>query len=230
MRYRLLACDYDGTVATQGRMDAPTGVALERLRASGYSLVLVTGRQVNDLCRVCRRLDLFDRVVAENGALLYRPRDRSERVLGQPPPPSLIEELDSRGIAPLSVGRVIVATWEPHQSAVRETIEKLGLDLQLSFNKGAIMVLPSGIDKASGLGAALDELRVPAGEAVGIGDAENDRSFLDLCGYSVAVANALPELKERVDYQTKAEHGAGVVEVIERLLGPGGLNPGRGPA
>jgi hypothetical protein len=128
------------------------------------------------------------------------------------------------------VGRVIVATWEPHQSAVRETIKKLGLDLQLSFNKGAIMVLPSGIDKASGLGAALDELRVPAGEAVGIGDAENDRSFLDLCGYSVAVANALPELKERVDYQTKAEHGAGVVEVIERLLGPGGLNPGRGPA
>lgn len=225
MPYRLLACDYDGTLAHQGRVDSPTLAALERLRASGRSLALVTGRQLEDLQWVFPHLDLFDRVVAENGALLYRP-DRTERILGEPPPPRLIEELGRRGVKPLAVGRVIVATSRPHETTVLETIRELGLQLQLSLNKGAVMVLPSGVDKASGLRIALEELRISAHNTVGVGDAENDQAFLALCGYSVAVANALPGVKQRADYVTRADHGAGVVELIDRLLAPA---PGCGP-
>lgn len=225
MQYRLLACDYDGTLANQGRVDSPTLAALERFRASGRSLALVTGRQLEDLQAVFPHLDLFDRVVAENGALLYRP-DGTERILGEPPPPRLIEELGRRGVTPLAVGRVIVATSRPHETIVLETIRELGLRLQLSFNKGAIMVLPSGIDKASGLEVALEELRISAQHTVGVGDAENDQGFLALCGYSVVVANGLPGVKQRADWVTRADHGAGVVELIGRLLAPaldGGL-------
>jgi hydroxymethylpyrimidine pyrophosphatase-like HAD family hydrolase len=185
----------------------------------------VTGRQLEDLQRVFPHLDLFDRVVAENGALLYRP-DRTERILGEPPPPRLIEELGRRGVKPLAVGRVIVATSRPHETTVLETIRELGLQLQLSLNKGAVMVLPSGVDKASGLRIALEELRISAHNTVGVGDAENDQAFLALCGYSVAVANALPGVKQRADYVTRADHGAGVVELIDRLLAPA---PGCGP-
>ena len=88
------------------------------------------------------------------------------------------------------------------------------------------MVLPSGVDKASGLRIALEELRISAHNTVGVGDAENDQAFLALCGYSVAVANALPGVKQRADYVTRADHGAGVVELIDRLLAPA---PGCGP-
>jgi hydroxymethylpyrimidine pyrophosphatase-like HAD family hydrolase len=104
----------------------------------------------------------------------------------------------------------------------------LGLELQLSFNKGALMLLPSGVNKASGLQAALEELRISAHDTVGIGDAENDHAFLALCGFSVAVANALPTLKERVDYVTANDHGPGVVELIDRLVASdlAGLVPG----
>lgn len=218
MRHRLLACDYDGTIATQGQVDPATVGALERLRASRRSLVLVTGRQLEDLHRVCPRLDLFDRVVAENGALLFRPRDRTERVLGEPPPRWLIEELGRRGVTDLSIGRVVVATRQPYESVVLEAIRDLQLKLELSLNKGAVMVLPYGVNKATGLRAALDELGCSARETVGIGDAENDQSFLSLCGYSVAVANSLPALKRRVDCVTAGASGAGVVELIERLL------------
>jgi hydroxymethylpyrimidine pyrophosphatase-like HAD family hydrolase len=219
MRYQLLACDYDGTLAAQGQVDPSTVEALKRLRASGRSLVLVTGRQVDDLWKACPRLDLFDRVVAENGALLFRPSDRTERILGPPPEPRLIEELRRRGVTPLALGQVIVATLEPHQDVVLQAIHELGLELQLSFNKGAVMVLPPGVNKASGLQAALDELGFSTRDTVGIGDAENDHAFLALCGCSVAVANALPALKERVDHVTSAGHGAGVVELIQQLLG-----------
>jgi hypothetical protein len=45
MRYLALACDYDGTLASEGRVAPETVGALERLRASGRRLLLVTGRE-----------------------------------------------------------------------------------------------------------------------------------------------------------------------------------------
>jgi len=115
MRYLALCTDYDGTIAHRGRVDEPTLAALQELRASGRKLVLVTGREIEDLQKVFDRLDLFDRVVAENGALIYRPATREERALGDTPPPRFVEELKRRGVERISVGRCIVATWEPHE-------------------------------------------------------------------------------------------------------------------
>src|SRR5918994_102345 len=107
MRYYALICDYDGTLATGGRVDDATVDALERLRDARRKRVLVTGRQLPDLMEVFPRLELFDAVVAENGAVLYRPADRSERILTEPPPEAFVAELTRRGVSPLSVGRAI---------------------------------------------------------------------------------------------------------------------------
>lgn len=218
MRYLVLATDYDGTLAHHGQLDTETVAALDRLRASGRRLILVTGRELDDLMRVCPFLDRFDRIVAENGALLYRPADKSEQLLGEPPPPAFIDALKERGVAPLSIGRCIVATWQPHEVATLEVIRELGLELQVIFNKGAVMVLPAGVNKASGLRAALGELGFSPHNVVAVGDAENDHAFLSLCECGVAVANSLPLLKERADWVTRAGHGAGVVELIDTLL------------
>jgi hydroxymethylpyrimidine pyrophosphatase-like HAD family hydrolase len=125
---------------------------------------------------------------------------------------------------PLQTGKAIVATWEPHEKEVLKTIKELGLELQVIFNKGAVMILPSGVNKATGLRAALSELGLDAAEVVGVGDAENDHAFLEICGLSVAVANALPAISEKVDLVTKKDHGAGVVELIDRLLASGAPN------
>jgi hypothetical protein len=101
---------------------------------------------------------------------------------------------------------------------VLDEIHRLGLDLHLIFNKGAVMVLPTGVTKASGLAAALKALHLSFHNAVGVGDAENDHEFLKICEFSVAVENALPSLKGRVDYVTKKDHGPGVEEIIHHLL------------
>jgi hydroxymethylpyrimidine pyrophosphatase-like HAD family hydrolase len=218
MRYLALACDYDGTLAAHGRVDEPTLATLGRLRATGRRLVLVTGRRLDDLQHVFPHLDLFDRVVAENGALLFHPAARDERTLADPPPPAFALTLTERGVQPLAVGRVIIATWEPHETTVLSAIRDLGLELQVIFNKGAVMILPSGVNKATGLQAALAELGLSPHNAVGVGDAENDHAFLSICESAVAVANALPMLKERSDWVTGGDHGAGVVELIEALI------------
>jgi len=80
------------------------------------------------------------------------------------------------------------------------------------------MVLPASVNKMTGLGAALAELKLSRHNVVGVGDAENDHAFLNCCECSVAVANAIPAIKERVDLVTNGERGAGVVELIDRVL------------
>jgi HAD superfamily hydrolase (TIGR01484 family) len=218
MRYPALATDYDGTLASHGAVEPETIEALRRLAATGRKLILVTGRRVDDLIRVFPEVTIFDRVVAENGPIVYRPQSRETRMLSKPPPPAFVEELHRRGVQPLTAGQVFVATEQPNERLVADVITELGLDLQVILNKGSVMVLPSSVDKATGLIAALEELGISPQEVVGIGDAENDESFLAMCGLGVAVANALDSLKARADQITQGENGAGVREVIERLI------------
>jgi hydroxymethylpyrimidine pyrophosphatase-like HAD family hydrolase len=218
MRYLALACDYDGTLAHDGRVTDQAISALDRLRASGRKLILVTGRQLPDLLAAFPRTDLFEWVVAENGCLLYRPATQEKKSLGEPPPAKFVLELQRCKVEPLAVGQSIVATWTPHETTVLEVIHRLGLELQLIFNKGAVMVLPAGLNKATGLAAALKEMNLSPHNVAGIGDAENDHAFLKFCECSVATANALPMVKENVDFVTHGIDGAGVAELVDEMI------------
>src|SRR6266852_4855887 len=218
MRYLVLACDFDGTLASDGTVSPDSLSALLRLRDSGRKLILVTGREIEDLLAIFPDVTVFDRVVGENGGVLYRPATREQRTLGEPPSVDFVSALRRRGISPLSVGHCVVSTWRPHETAVLETIRDLGLELQVIFNKGAVMVLPSGVNKATGLEAALLELGLSPHNCVGVGDAENDHAFIRLCECGVAVANALPLIQERADWVTRDPNGAGVSELIDKLI------------
>jgi hydroxymethylpyrimidine pyrophosphatase-like HAD family hydrolase len=218
MRYLALASDYDGTLATNGHVATETVKALEALLASGRKLILVTGRELPEMPAIFPRIDLFEWVVAENGAVLYRPSTKERKRLAEPPPVRFVQKLRERGVGPISVGEVIVATRQPQEATVLKVIAELGLELQVIFNKGAVMVLPAGVNKATGLTAALKEMGLSPHNVVGVGDAENDHAFLHLCECAVAVTNALPALKEKADLVTRGDHGAGVVELIRDLI------------
>lgn len=218
MYFLALAADYDGTLAHDGVMSAETREALRRFRVTGRRVILVTGREIPDLKAVLPDLTIFDHIVAENGALLYDPATGQERLLAAPPPPAFIDRLREMGVTPLSVGRCVVATWEPQEAKVLTAIREHGLELRIAFNKGAVMVLPQGISKASGLTAALAELGLSPKNVVGVGDAENDHAFLAMCGCAAAVSDALPPLKASVDIPLTRDHGDGVVELTERIM------------
>jgi hydroxymethylpyrimidine pyrophosphatase-like HAD family hydrolase len=213
-----LATDYDETLACEGRVDTATWDALLRFKKSGRKLILVTGREFDDLISVCSDVDVFDAIVVENGAVLHLPSTRRSVSLASSPPPDFIETLRRRGVQPLAVGRSIVATVRSQYEIVRRTIREMGLDLQIVFNRNSVMVLPSRTNKRTGLQAALQELRLAADRVVGIGDAENDEAFLALCGIYAVVANALPPLKQAADVVTLHDCGPGVVEIIEKIM------------
>jgi hydroxymethylpyrimidine pyrophosphatase-like HAD family hydrolase len=216
VRYHVLATDYDGTLAEGGLVAPETIEALRRLRASGRRTVLVTGRSASDLARVFLGLEVFDRVVAENGATLLDPGRDRERALVGPAPGSLLRALAARGV-PFDVGRAVVATREPHHLVALEVIRELGLELSVVFNKGAVMILPSGVTKATGLAAALRELDVTPHDVLAVGDAENDHALLASAELGASVANALPSLQQAADLVTRGAGGAGVRELVARL-------------
>ena len=178
----------------------------------------MTGRELDELKALFPEHNLFDRVVAENGALIYNPSTLEERSLGDGPPEQFVQYLRDNRVAPLSVGKVIVATWEPHQNMVLEAIKKFGIERQVIFNKGAVMVLPSGVNKAKGLASVLKELNLSMHNVVAAGDAENDSAMLLAAECAVAVQNALPALKEAADWVTTSDHGDGIIELTDHLL------------
>ena len=213
-----LATDYDETLAEEGLVSATTLSALRKLKDSGRRLILVSGRQLPDLRRVFPNFSIFDRIVAENGAILHDPATGNERLLAPAPPPAFVESLRTRGVDPLLVGQSVIGTLVPNEMIVLDEIRRHGLELEIIFNKGAVMVLPSGINKATGLMAALDDLDMPIDGVVAIGDTENDHDLLRRAGFGVAVANALPSLKNTADRITLAPAGDGVTEIIDAIL------------
>ena len=134
MRYLVLISDYDGTLASNGKVDEAAIAALERVRVSGRRAILATGRRLEELFAVFPRLDLFDYVVAENGALVYSPRTKETIALAKPPPKEFVERLRELGVEDIAVGQVIVATWVPHHLAVLQAIREFGLELLIVFN------------------------------------------------------------------------------------------------
>lgn len=218
MQYLALATDYDGTLAHDSHVSEHALAAIRRLKDSGRKLLLVTGRELPELESVFPDWALCDCIVAENGAVLRWPAEGRDEAFGEPVPESFLTQIVQRGVQPFSVGKVIFATWRPHEGAVLEIIQSLGIEYQIIFNKRAVMVLPSGVNKATGLVRALKRMKLSPKQVVGVGDAENDHAFLDSCAVAAAVENALPALKERCDLVLSRDHGEGVIELIDRLL------------
>jgi hydroxymethylpyrimidine pyrophosphatase-like HAD family hydrolase len=214
MRFQALALDYDGTLASHDRLADPTVAALERARRTGLQLVLVTGRTFFELARVCSRLDLFDVVVAENGAVLHDPADDTIRDEGPPPPPRLIAALDRHAI-PFQVGRVIVATGHSYEAPVRRLMAEAGVELDLVRNRAALMLLPRGVSKGSGVRQALQRLGLSFHDVLAVGDAENDLELFAACGFTACPGNAVAEVRRVADWVFPGDGGEAVSRAIE---------------
>lgn len=190
--------------------------ALGKLVAAGGKLVLVTGEALESAERF-PHVELFHRVVAENGAVLLNPATREHRILTEPRPPELLPALKAR-TGCISGGLVAMMCKAPLKDDVDAALEQVGSDWRTVLNREDLLVLPPRVSKATGLGAAITELGLAVDQVVSVGDAENDIPLLECSGLGVAVANALPVVKRAAQLVTEGEVGQGVAELIERLL------------
>ncbi|HTI60223.1 MAG TPA: HAD-IIB family hydrolase [Mucilaginibacter sp.] len=217
VRYHAFITDYDGTLAENNQVPAAVLQALKDLKATGRRLILVTGRQLNDLKNAFPEFGVFDAIVAENGALVFNPATLEQEIIGSPPPAGFFDLLAKSKI-PYEKGQVIVSTWMPYERILLDAIQRSGLEHQVIFNKNAVMVLPPAVNKATGLHKALFALNISEHNAVAVGDAENDNAMLSAVECSIAVQNALPHVKQAADWTTTHPASDGVLELIGDLL------------
>jgi hydroxymethylpyrimidine pyrophosphatase-like HAD family hydrolase len=195
---RVLALDFDGTIALNNTIDPDVSAAIKEARHSGLLTVLVTGRILNDLEFLARGSALFDAVVAENGAVLQLPHLEAPVTLSQAPDPGFLAALRTQGIWHRT-GHCIVEADAAAAPQIVEIIRNLRVPLAIAFNLGRLMVLPHGVSKASGLKEALWRLRASVHNAFGIGNAENDHQLLEICEIGAAVAWGSDALKRSAD-------------------------------
>jgi len=217
MRYVGLATDGDGTVLKDNRMADDVALALERFRAAGGRLFLITGELVEQLAEF-PRLDLFEQVVAENGAVLFDPATRGETILCEPPPAVLGKMLRERLASKVKCGRVVVTAKKESKREVEDVLAKLNIGWQIISNRKDLLLLPAGVDKASGLKTLLKKIGLARNQVVGIGDAENDIALMQASGLGVTVADVEPQAKAHARLVTEGGAGGGVAELVERMM------------
>lgn len=213
---RVLVSDLDGTLADGGPVSADVLHALDEARAQGVLVILVTGRRLSQLEEDHPGLRRHvDAAVLENGAVLIGPR--GPRLLAAPVPAELVDTLTGHGV-PHHVGEVVVDCDSRDAHRILDVLEETGLDHQMVRNRAALMLLPAGVTKATGLKRALAEFGLSGHNAVGVGDAENDQRLFECCEIAVAVANAAPVLRARADVVLAAPAGEGVTELLRGPL------------
>lgn len=211
--YRALAIDYDGTLTDGGPPALAMLAALAELRDRGFKLILVTGRMLDHLRAEFPEVDrTFDVLVAENGAVLAG-RGRPDEALADPVDASLERELELRGLH-LVRGQVILAGHSGDLAAATDAIAQSGAEVAVVHNREALMLLPSGVSKGFGLFRALGELGLSFHTCVAVGDAENDHSLLTVSELGVAVANAVPALRDHADLVLESPREAGLMAFL----------------
>lgn len=210
--FRAAAVDFDGTLTGSDRPSPEVLAAIADTRADGRRVVLVTGRILAQLRSAFPGVDdHFDAIVAENGAVAAQAgRDRA---LCAVVPRELDAALAARGV-PFRRGEVLLACARADEPAVLEAVRELELECQLVSNRAALMVLPAGVTKGSGLGEALADLGISCHNAVAIGDAENDHSLLAAVELGIAVSNAVASLKADADIVLDQPDGCGVASFL----------------
>ena len=219
-----IALDYDGTIALNDTVDPAIRDAIAALRTRGVTVLLATGRILDDLRRVAGELHFVDAVIAENGAVLHFPESGHTTLLAPPVPRAFIDELSRRGIT-FRAGQSLVDAAASDAPQLLDAIRRLELPLVLVFNKSRVMTMPQGVSKGTGLHLALDTLRLSARNTLAIGDAENDHELLRLAEVGAAVPWASPALRAAADLELPGDRNGSLVTTLRSLADTGLLPP-----
>lgn len=217
VNHLVIALDVDGTLYEDGRVAPEAEAEIGRAHAAGHTLVVVTGRRWETLRDVIPGvLDLFACVVAEEGGVLVDMETGSVTLLAPGAESDVITALTEAGIPDLDVGHVAVGAPSALAAQVIDVARRAGSTRRTVINKGSVAIVPEGIDKGTGLRAAIDHLGAQGMPILAIGDAANDLPMFAAATIAVAVANADDAVRAAGIERTSGTAGAGVAEALRR--------------
>lgn len=194
-RVQVLATDLDRTFSREDLgLDDEAVRLVGDLRAAGVLVILATGRTEGEVQSKPGLAGVFDAYVLECGARAGRWGALHDANVSLAGIDALCRHLKEAGID----------VWRgPMSASIARTDQEAAAPLALRHavtllpNKDRVDLVPAGIDKGVGLARALEQLapgRRPVVAA--IGDGENDLGLLRAADHRVAVANAVPALRD----------------------------------
>ena len=217
-KIQTIVCDFDRTLTDEALIpSAEAFEAIRKARGLGLRFIVVSGRQIDFLLSVEEISEIASALVGENGAIAYElsTRKKSSPFVKEA---TVIKQAFQRSGLRFQQFDVMTSLSRRYENEVKTLIAKNKLEAEVHFNVDSIMVLPTGVSKASGLVLALDLMGAPKTGILCFGDGENDLPLFEKADISVAVANALIEVKAKADIVTSLSGGRGVAEQINKML------------
>lgn len=214
----VIALDIDGTLY-DGVEVAPEAVdAIRQAKADGHRLIIVSGRRWEQVRSVVPEVDLFERVIGEEGGVMVDVAADTLTLLRDPVEPELVRGLEAAGVPFLDVGHVVIGTPAEWVDVVTQVRDRLGSSLTLVHNKSSVALAPPDCNKGTGLRAAMADLGIEDMPILAVGDAENDLAMFRIATIAVGVANADAAVLASGVPITEARAGRGVAEALRQYL------------
>ncbi len=229
MEFKAFVLDIDGTICDyDGLLNLEAAHSIRWLRKLGYEVILASGRGPWDTFYLGVFLGCTKVSVCENGGVLMTSptdmkiySDKTQSLIAY----DLLSKNFDVKVKPVSARLtevVLLRTFDLKKG--QELLDLSGIPVVINDSKFAYHLTKRGVDKSMALAEALRFLSIDPSETIAIGDSETDVPMFDLCGYSVAVANASDFVKSRARHVTKGQIGEGTVEAIshcaENILTP----------
>lgn len=240
------ALDLDGTVIGPDENISPAvHEAIVRL-AERIHVFIATGREPADVLRYANELGLTTPQLCDGGANILDPVQgvstwtaplgpvNAEAVVTR------LREMGSAFVATHASGTASTFDDVPDWDLIRvsaldldeDTADALATEFRRNKNMYVIKaVLPynglwavdftlAGVDKASGIARVGQTLGVNPTNMVAVGDSYNDLPMLEACGFSVAMGNAPPEVKDAAEFVAPSVAEDGLAVAISEYVLP----------
>jgi phosphoglycolate phosphatase len=221
-KIKAFAVDIDGTLTENGdgMIHLPSVSKLRFLERSGYRVFFVTGRTATEAYILSVFCGTTKISVGENGGVVITGPDEFT-ILGDKRSCMrgyglLKDKLSGVQVKPVfpRLSEVVLARTFDFQLG-KSLLAKSGLDLYLSDSNYAYHINQLGIDKAKGLGVALELMNIEPLEVVAIGDSQTDIPLFNMCGLSIALGHSEHSVKTKAKHVVQGNSGIGLSNAIE---------------
>lgn len=247
-RYKLLALDMDGTLLDEHqRISDENREWMMKALDAGITVILATGRGVQNVYPYTDELKLNTPIVSVNGSEVWRaPRDLLTRHLLSVDSIRWMREMAARydswfwsyAVEGLFRKDDWLSNDMDREDLSRYRWLKFGFHTENDENRQAIYealqaegiyeitnsspynweVNPKGVSKASGIREVCELLGITMSEVVAMGDSLNDMAMIREAGLGVAMGNAQQALKDAADLVTVTNRENAVAKIIRELV------------
>lgn len=222
MQEKIFAVDIDGTITENGggRIHLDALDALRHMIRLGHKVIFVSGRSSVEGYVLSVFGGMTRMAVGENGgAITFGPSDH--KLLGNKDEcmkafeflKSKIPEAREKPVFPRMTEVVLERTFD--LDLAKKIIADSNMPVELSDSQYAFHINSKGIDKGRGFSEVLTMISASPKNVIAIGDSETDVPLFKMSGLSIALGNALENVKSQASMTVSGKAGDGVIEALE---------------